>query len=78
MLYPLRQGRPVCGSCSVSEPPVDSPRRSPRVDTDKGRYIPLQCDEKALPVHEVMCPPEVQEYQEDGVLVYADELLGEL
>ena len=40
--------------------------------------IPLQCGEKAVPVHGVIGLPEVQEYQEEGVLVYAGEIMGKL
>ena len=40
--------------------------------------ILFQCDDKAGPVHSVIGLPEVQEYQQEGVLVYAGELLGDL
>ena len=40
--------------------------------------IPLQCDMKAVLVHNVIGLPKVQEYQEEGVLVYSSEFLGKI
>ena len=40
----------------------------------RARSIPLQCDEKAFPVHGFICLPKVQEYPEEEVLVYTGEL----
>ena len=40
------------------------------------RSILLQCDEKVFLVHGVIGLPEVKEYQEEGVLVYAGNILG--
>ena len=42
------------------------------------RYIHLHCDDKAVMVQGVIGLPEVQEYQKEGVVVYAGELLVEL
>ena len=44
----------------------------------RAHSIPLQCGDKAVPVHIVICLPKVQEYQEEGVLVYSVELMGEI
>ena len=44
----------------------------------RDRSIPLQCDEKALLVHGIIDLPEVQEYQEEGVLLYSGKLLGKI
>ena len=44
----------------------------------RARSIPLQCDKEVVLVHGVIGIPEFQEYQEEGVLVYSSEILGEL
>ena len=44
----------------------------------RGLSITLQFDEKSVQIHGVIGLPAIQEYQEEGVLVYAGELLGYL
>ena len=44
----------------------------------RDRSIPFQCGEKEFPVHGAIGLPEVQEYQEEGVLVYSGKILGNL
>ena len=44
----------------------------------KPRSILLQGNEQAVPIHGVVVLPKVQEYQEEGVLVYAYKILIKL